>query len=115
MEKQTWKSIAAGILAIVAGVFGFRGLSRLVISPIHPRIAGMAPHMFNLIGRFHLPIAIVLGLLGILAILGGIYALKRKVWGLALAGSIAAIFGSFPLGVASLVLILLSKNEFEQS
>jgi hypothetical protein len=114
METQTWKSIAAGILTIVAGVFGLRGLSRLVIiSRVHPRTPGIAPHMFNFIGAFHLPIAIILGLLGALAIVGGIYALKRKIWGLALAGSIAAIFGSMPLGIAGLVLTVLSKKEFE--
>ena len=34
--------------------------------------------------------------LGIIAILGGIYALRRRIWGLALAGSICALS---PLGL----------------
>jgi hypothetical protein len=50
---------------------------------------------------------------GILAIVGGIYALQRKIWGLALAGSIAAFFPSWILGIAAIVLTALSKNEFE--
>ena len=50
----------------------------------------------------------------ILAIVGGIYALQRKIWGLALAGSIAAFFTpSWVLGVAAIVFTALSKNEFE--
>jgi len=45
---------------------------------------------------------------------GGIYALQRKIWGLALAGSIAAFFSpSWVLGVAAIVFTALSKNEFE--
>ncbi len=113
MEKQTWKSITGGILTIVAGVFGLTRMLHPSRPPISPRMPGIMPHMFNFIGHFYLPIAIILGLLGILAIVGGVYALKRKIWGLALAGSIAAIFGSFPLGIAGLVLTVLSRNEFE--
>jgi hypothetical protein len=122
MEKESWKSITAGILTIVAGVFGFTRILhpfRPLFNPItpgtvpHPRTPGVAPHMFNFTGNVHLAIAITLGVLGVLAIVGGVYALKRKIWGLALAGSIAAIFGSFPLGIAGLVLTVLSKKEFE--
>ncbi len=131
MDKGTWKSITAGILTIVAGVFGltrilhpFRssinsGPPGIIPHPIHPpispRMPGIMPHTFNFMGHFYLPIAIAVGLLGILAIVGGVYALKRRIWGLALAGSIAAIFGSFPLGIAGLVLTVLSKTEFESS
>lgn len=114
METGTWKSITAGILTIIGGALGLiRGIPRLVMSPMHPRTLGIAPHMFSFIGDFRLPIAIALGILAILAIVGGVYILKRKIWGLALAGSIAAIFGSFPLGIAGLVLTILSKKEFE--
>jgi len=50
--------------------------------------------------------------LGILPLLGGIYALQRRKWGLGLAGSIAAIFGSIPLGIVATVLMALAKDEF---
>jgi hypothetical protein len=35
------------------------------------------------------------------------------MWRLALAGSIAAFFGSQPLGVAAIIFTALSKKEFE--
>ena len=57
--------------------------------------------------------AIFLAIVGILPLLGGIYALQRRKWGLGLAGSIAAIFGSTPLGIAATVLMALAKDEFE--
>jgi len=50
--------------------------------------------------------------LAFLAIFGAISALQRKRWGLALAGSIITSLPFNLLGVAALVLIALSKNEF---
>jgi len=51
-------------------------------------------------------------MLGIISLLGGIYALKRNLWGLALAGSIFAFFYLPPLGMPAIVLTALSKKEF---
>ena len=44
---------------------------------------------------------------------GGIFALQRRKWGWALAGSIVAIFGVFPLGLASTIFVVRAKDEFE--
>ena len=51
----------------------------------------------------------------ILAIIGGILALKRRYWPLSLIGAIAAIF-SFAglLGIVATVLVAISKKEFNQ-
>jgi hypothetical protein len=57
--------------------------------------------------------------IGIVAIVGGIFALIRKRWRLAFAGSICAIFSFFlfflnvPLAIAAIVLVVLGKGEFE--
>jgi hypothetical protein len=59
-------------------------------------------------------IAIPVAIAGILAIIGGILSIQRKAWGWALAGSIASIFPSFYLGIASVVLIAMSRNEFSE-
>lgn len=50
---------------------------------------------------------------GIAAIIGGIYALRRKVWGMALAGAIlSSISYTGLLGIPALVFIALSRKEF---
>jgi hypothetical protein len=72
-------------------------------------VPDIPPYLFPIFTALALPFAVV----GILAIVGGIYALQRKIWGLALAGSIAAFFPSWILGIAAIVFIALSKNEFE--
>lgn len=51
-------------------------------------------------------------LLGIVAIAGGIAALKRKAWGLALAGSICGTLnGIFYLGIPAIVLLAIARKE----
>jgi hypothetical protein len=45
-------------------------------------------------------------------IIGGIFALQRRRWGWALAGSIVAILGTLPLGVASTIFVAMSRDEF---
>src|SRR4030042_1079491 len=96
MEK-TWKPTTAGILGIIAGVVG-------VILGIVLAVLGTTGGGFLAI--FGLPAlgGIVAGasaiplILGILAIVGSIYALTRKRWSLALAGSICSLFCVWFLG-----------------
>jgi len=51
--------------------------------------------------------------LGIVAIVGGIYALKRQKWGLVLAGCICALFPWFILGLPVIIFVVLGKGEFK--
>lgn len=115
MEK-TWMPMVIGVLDIVAGVLGLiAGLVLVVLGTIG---SGALAFVEAEIPSF-LPavlfaaIAIPLFVIGALAIAGGIYALQRKKWGWALTGSIAALFPSRLLGIAAIILTVLSKNEFE--
>lgn len=49
----------------------------------------------------------------VLAIVGGIFALRRRSWVMALIGSIALILTSSVVGVAALVLTIMARDEFE--
>ena len=118
MEK-TWKPTVAGILDIAAAGLKLLTVLGLVIAIIavgsNPYInpssaAGGVP--VNVVAIL-LVIAVPLAILGILAMLGGVYALQRKRWGLALAGSIAAFLPWSFLGIAAVVFTALSKSEFE--
>jgi len=104
MEK-TWKPTTAGILSIIAGAIA--------------TIAGIVIAVVGSIGWFFgIPWVSAIGapsiILGIIAIVGGSYALKRRVWGLALAGSICALIGPWAiLGLLSIIFVSLGKGEFE--
>jgi hypothetical protein len=41
------------------------------------------------------------------------FELQRRKLGCALAGSIMAVPGTFPLGMAATIFVAISKNEFE--
>jgi hypothetical protein len=60
---------------------------------------------------------VILGVIGIiisvLAIIGGIFSLRKKVWGLALAGAIAGVLTFFPCGVVAVIFTAMGKPEFE--
>ena len=89
---QTWKPTAAGTLTISAGILGL--------------IVGISAHWAKplfMVGLLAIMISIV-------AVAGGLCALKRRVWGLALAGSICSVFCW--LGIPAIIFIALSKQEF---
>ncbi|MFC2050177.1 hypothetical protein ACFLTN_03250 [Chloroflexota bacterium] len=82
---KTWKPTVAGILdIIVGGQYLTAGLGLLLI--------GIACNFIIRDSGYPIMSATVpLFIVGALAIRGGIYALKRKRWGFALAGAIVAL------------------------
>jgi len=109
-----WMPTAAGILSIIAGVVGlFQGIAVAAVG----RIVGMAwiyewwvvsaPLIsFWIAGIILIAIAIV-------AIVGGIFALRKRVWGMALAGTICSLPALWILAIPAIVFIALSKQEFK--
>jgi hypothetical protein len=116
MEK-TWKPTAAGILTIIAG---FLGLLIGIGLAVGFGIAGMMIDMIQGFpgGELLVLIAIPGIILSIVAIVGGIYALKRRLWGLALAGAICSLLFTIPLlgwilAILAIIFVSLGKGEFE--
>jgi hypothetical protein len=106
MEK-TWKPTVGGILAIISGIVGI--IVGLIVFTWGP-FAG-AWFMAWLGAIVISPLFIISG---IIAIVGGMYALQRKIWGLALAGSICALFSSAGiLGILAIIFVVLGKREFK--
>jgi hypothetical protein len=122
--ERTWKPTVAGILDIVGGASGVIGPIVLLLGimffipiavsggpgPIPDMPRWMIPNVLSSILIIWLVLVLAVG---ILSIIGGIYAIQRKNWGLALAGSIAAIFGSFVMGILATIFVVMSKEEFE--
>ena len=110
MEK-TEKPTVAGILNIITGALG-------IIWAIAMFISG-ASGGWDIPGMEAIPASFLLGMafsslfVAVLALVGGINAVQRKRWEWALAGSIAAIFTLFILGIPAVILVAKSKNEFE--
>ena len=112
MEK-TWKPVTAGILSIIAGVLGAAG--GIVVAVVGGTIGKLwlgpmaVPNITTILGAIAIPLIII----GIVAIVGGIYALKRRIWGLALAGSICSFICVWFLGIPAIIFTAMGKNEFK--
>lgn len=107
--ERTWKPTTAAILSIIAGALQVIG--GIVVGVIGGTIAGLAE--IPMVTTIFAAIAIPLIIIGIVAIVGGIYALRRRIWGLALAGAICALIGPWFLGIPAIIFVILGKNEFE--
>jgi hypothetical protein len=104
--ERTWKPTTAGILSIIGGVINaIWGLIFAVLGGMTFGFLGV-----GWLGAIGAPAIIC----GIIAIVGGIFALKRRTWGLALAGAICAIIGPGGLlGILAIIFVSLGKGEFE--
>jgi len=103
---KTWKPTVAGILAIIAGALG------VIIGVLFATGVGLLGGIFGMgwLSAIFAPLIVF----GIIAIVGGIYALLRRIWGLALAGSICALIGPwFLLGILAIIFVSLGKREFK--
>jgi hypothetical protein len=109
---HTVKPVVAGFFNIIIGSLGILTLLIICIGIVMfiPSGEEIFDDPVNL--ALYAPlIALPLGLLGMLSIIGGVYNLRRRIWGLALAGSIAtAILTGW--GVASVILTAMSRDEF---
>ena len=114
--NREWIPTVAGVLEIVAAVSALIGGAALVFSGL---VVGSVPDIQN---DPDVPVDLIIGLLvvlalfvlaaGLVALVGGIAAIRRSGWGRALAGSIAAVFLVPPVGILALVMVIFAEREF---
>jgi hypothetical protein len=114
---------AGGVLSIVAGISQIISGVSLAVIVLFPGYLGYS--QFRMLFLPFLPgawrdaiefgptliIVGCLGVLGILAIVGGISAMRRKRVGMSLAGAISALLSGL-LGILAIIFIALGKREF---
>jgi len=115
-------SKVGGILSIVSGGLGVFSALIIIIFAVVLGIFGRNGFYndgYRNQDNFVIVITIIYGIWGFLgllvsalAIVGGVFALKKKHWGMALAGSIAGVLAFFPCGVIAVIFTALGKQEF---
>ncbi len=114
-----------GVLSIVSGALGIlSGLSMVAFGLFFKWIMMFGEYTsyeeqisIDQMGTFFGVLYGVMGgfwvLFGALALVGGIYALRKKLWGLALAGAIGGIITFFPIGIVAVIFTAMAKPEFD--
>lgn len=105
--KKTGTITVAGILDIIDGCLSLLGVVGLIVA-----IANVSDEPDTL--AILVPIAVFFALKGILAIVGGIHALQRENWVMALVGAIAAALPFSLLGIVALILTAVSRDQFKR-
>ncbi len=113
---------AGGVLSIVAGAVEVIGGGAMVTlacleMPLRRWLLTCFPRFGGTCGVAGVPIwAIVVGglllVLGIIAIIGGVSAIRRNSFGLSLAGAICALIPLNLLGLLAVIFVSLGKREF---
>jgi len=106
---------AVGILSIIGGSFEVIVGAIVVIvvaTTVFPPLPWGASFERNVIPTWLFIAAGPLIVLGIIAIVGGVSILRRKRFGLSLAGAICAL-PSVILGILAVILVALGKTEFD--
>jgi hypothetical protein len=117
---RVWMPVTAGVLSIISGIISLMGSFLVGISLT---VILYSPDWYGYNSReSYFPLVVIWIVVALyilisgLAIAGGVYALKRKVWGLAMAGAIGCVLTlwSWWLGITAIVFLALSKKEFDK-
>lgn len=119
---QTWMPVAGGILSIVAGSLGLIAIAFLITFGATFG-ADIARDVLDSLGFWEagIPLTIIglvaipFVLINVVAIVGGVYAIRRRLWGLALAGAVCTLIPSQLLGIPAIIFVAISRREFSQS
>jgi heme/copper-type cytochrome/quinol oxidase subunit 2 len=117
MQKN---AMIGGILAIISGAFGILGAGSCVLAiimftymPIYG--APMPEEFVTIMTIVYSVIGFLFLLVGVLAIVGGAFGIRKKNWPLALAGSIAGTITFFPCGIPAIIFTTMAKPEFDKT
>ena len=113
-KKKTVLPVIGGVLILVGGLITLVGGIALIgavgtldsLVPIDVEGMDVFEDLVNACGA----IMIILGLVGVL---GGVMGMLRKSFGLAIIGGVFALLGWFLPALIGLILIAISKEEFE--
>lgn len=111
-----------GILTIISGAFGILWSAWMVFAALMLRVVLSSPRItygsplptevINIMAAFYAIIGLFFFLVSVLGIVGGVFALRKRHWGVALAGAIAGNITFSLCGIPALIFVTLAKPEF---
>lgn len=117
----TSKPVVGGVLVIVSGLIGI--VTGLLFAALSGETEDLlqetyGPDIVSAVEGVLVACGVIWFIIGLIALIGGVFAIKRKKWGFAIVGAVLALLTVWPyfigsiLGLVGLILIAISKNEF---
>lgn len=109
-KKQTMMPVIGGILVLISALYEI--YAGLVLAFWSDTMGSIMPVDFGL-DTLGIVCGIIIILLALIGVLGGIFAIQRKRWTLAIVGAVFSLMGLyFIVPLVGLILIAVSKDEF---
>lgn len=104
VKKQSSMPVIGGVLILVSG------LLEMIAGGV---FIGGGSILVDFGGGVLAACGAIFFVLGVIAILGGIFAIQRKHFGFSILGGILSLGGFFILGLIGLILVAVSRDEFQ--
>ncbi|MCU0850687.1 MAG: hypothetical protein MUC80_05345 [Candidatus Thermoplasmatota archaeon] len=121
-KQPSSKPLISGIFLIIAGLLGlltWASALALDISMIQNVLPPESPITAEQLQSFLTTCGIIGAILSIFTLAGGIVAMRRKAWGLAVIGGILGLFTIGPmllgsiLSLIGLIILIISRSDFQ--
>ena len=130
--SKTWLPITAGILDIICGLFLLTSIAYAIIRTVFDGAPPGSQSYFFTFLHVIIPVVAIISSIGIVAIIGGVYLMRREKWGLVYIGALAALASvTIPvlllfvwyhpawalillIGIGGLILSLRAEKEFKK-
>lgn len=116
--SRTSKGTVAGVLDIASGISAVIGAAVLGgLGVIGSSVLASEASEVGFVKVLPLavfgPLALLVLVAGVVAIVGGVAALRGSSWGWAVAGAVASLFAFLPAGIAAVILTILAEDELK--
>ena len=113
-KKKTVMPLVGGILIVVGGVLALlAGIGLVASVGAFDSLMLVDVEGVDMLEDLLTACGILFIIFGLVGLLGGVFAIMRKHFGLAILGGIFALFGWFLPALIGLILVGMSKEEFE--
>ncbi|HIH28433.1 MAG TPA: hypothetical protein HA260_01365 [Thermoplasmata archaeon] len=121
-KQPSSKPLIAGIFLVIAGLLGlltWASALALDVSVIQNVLPPESPITAEQLQSFLTTCGVIGAVLSIFTLAGGIVAMRRKAWGLAVIGGILGLFTIGPillgsiLSLIGLIIVAISRNDFQ--